>query len=342
MYTITSKHDSDEQQWDAYVGSRTSTVTDLFAWRRVVAETYGLKPHFLAVSHRQQLVGALGLYEVNHPFFGHYLATAPFANDGGLYFANQETLALLLAEAKLLADELDVSYLLIRTRDADLDGFYSDRHYVGSVIDLGPGADILWKKHLPGKTRNQVRRGTKEGFSVRYGNDQMSPFFDVFHAHMRDLGSPAHRLLFYRLICQHLQEHAEFVVVYDGTVPVAGALVFRINGIAANHHTVALRHYNRRCPNYLLYWSMLERACSLGCKHFDMGRSVEGSTQLSFKKNWKPRHYPLSYNYYLRKLKDPPFADPHNPRYRLPIALWKRLPLAVTRRLGPRLIWGLV
>ena len=40
--------DDDASRWDAYVGPRTGTVTDLFAWRRVVQQAYGIRSHFLA------------------------------------------------------------------------------------------------------------------------------------------------------------------------------------------------------------------------------------------------------------------------------------------------------
>jgi hypothetical protein len=81
----------------------------------------------------------------------------------------------------------------------------------------------------------------------------------------------------------------------------AGALLFKINDTAINMHTVALKRYNRRCPNYLIYWNMIERSCAAGCRTFDMGRSLEGSSNLRFKQNWKPQIVPLTYNYYLRK-----------------------------------------
>ncbi len=67
-----------------------------------------------------------------------------------------------------------------------------------------------------------------------------------------------------------------------------------------------------------------------------------GSSNLEFKKNWNPQIVQLIYSYYLRKQNELPFTDPHNPRYRLPIAVWKRLPLFVTKAIGPRLITGLV
>ena len=157
---------------------------------------------------------------------------------------------------------------------------------------------------------------------------------------MRELGSPAHALRYYELIAKYLGDHARFIVLREGDTVVAGALLFTINDTAANLQTVALREYNRRCPNYLLYWHMLEMSCEAGCTRFDMGRSVEGGSNLRFKENWKPEISPLSYNYHLRTLKEVPFTDPRNPRYRLAIAVWRRLPLRLTRVLGPHLISG--
>lgn len=332
----------DEDRWDAYVGPRTTTVTDLSAWRRVVRDAYGLRSTFLTATEGDRLVGALGLFEVRHPVFGHYLATAAFGNDGGLHFDDETARDALLAEARSVADRRDVDYLLVRTRGAPLDGFRVDRHYRTAVIDLAGGAENVWDNILPAKTRNQVRKGMKEGFSVEIGHGQMRPFFDVFHEHMRDLGSPAHGIRFYESVVKHLGEQAEFFVVKEGDALVAGGLLFWTNATAMNYHTVALRKYNSRCPNYLLYWKMIEASSERGCLRFDMGRSEEESPNLKFKMHWGPEPLPLFYNYYLRKLKEIPYVDPRNPRYRIPIAIWQRLPVLVSKQLGPSLMSGLI
>ena len=74
---------------------------------------------------------------------------------------------------------------------------------------------------------------------------------------------------------------------------------------------------------------------------FDMGRSEAGSTNLKFKGKWGTREIVLNYNYYLKRGKGIPFLNPRNPRYRLAISMWKRLPLPVTRTLGPWFIRGI-
>ncbi len=330
-----------EPQWDEYVRSRTLTVTDLTGWRHVLRQVYGLPSHFFVAFDGDAVVGAMGLFEVKHPLFGHYLTTAAFSNDGGLYCDGPDVRELLVTEARRLADDLDVAYLLIRTRGVELDGFDVDRHYRTALVDLEGGADSVWKDTLKAKARNQVRRGLGEGFTVHAGHDQLRAFHQVFHRHMRDLGSPAHSFGFYEAIIEHLSDHARFIVVRDGAQPVAGALLFEVNGTVSNYHTVALRQYNRRCPNYLIYWDMISQSCARGNRLFDMGRSEEGSTQLRFKTNWGARVVGLSYNYYLRKLDRIPYVDPRNAKYRLPIAVWKRLPVPLTRSLGPHLIRGL-
>lgn len=330
-----------EPRWDDYVGSRTLTVTDLAGWRHVVHQAYGLRSHFFVALDTGRVVGAIALFEFKHPLFGHYLTTAAFSNDGGLYYDAPNVRDLLVTEAKRLADELDVAYLLIRTRGVEIDGFDVDRHYRTAVVDLEGGADSVWKDTLRAKARNQVRRGQNEGFTLHAGHDQFPAFYRLFHRHMRDLGSPAHGSRFYEAIIEHLSDRARFIVARDGEAPVAGALLFEVNGTASNYHTVALRRYNRRCPNYLIYWDMISQSCARGNRLFDMGRSEDGSTQLRFKTNWGARVVELSYNYYLRKLDRIPYVDPRNPRYRLPIAVWKRLPVPLTSRLGPHLIKGL-
>ena len=179
--------DSMESRWDEYVEQRTSTVTDLSGWRHVVRNAYGIKSHFIAVEENGALIGTLGLYEFQHPLFGHYLTTAAFSTDGGLHYDTNIACDLLMDEAKRLADELRVSYLLIRTRGLPIKGYTHDRRFRTAVLDLRSGADMVWLKTLPAKTRNQVRRGSKEGFTVHTVHDQLPDFHRVFHTHMRDL-----------------------------------------------------------------------------------------------------------------------------------------------------------
>ena len=162
--------------WDAWVAPRTHTVTDLFAWSAVVREAYGMKAYLMIARNEEgQIRGALSLYEVRHSLLGHYLTTAPFGNDGGLLYDDLRARDVLLAEAKRLCAERRTTHVVIRTSGEDLPSFQPDHRYHTAVVDLSDGAEGLWHR-LPATTRNQIRRGRKEGFVVHSGPADVESF----------------------------------------------------------------------------------------------------------------------------------------------------------------------
>jgi len=68
---------------------------------------------------------------------------------------------------------------------------------------------------------------------------------------------------------------------------------------------------------------------------FDFGRSKRNTGAYSFKTHWGFEPQPLHYEYRLVRAANPPNINPLNPKFRLFIALWKKLPLSVANRIGP-------
>ena len=79
----------------------------------------------------------------------------------------------------------------------------------------------------------------------------------------------------------------------------------------------------------------MSQACEKGIQVFDFGRSKKGTGSYSFKKNWGFEPKPLHYEYRLVKAKELPDINPLNPKYQIFIKLWKRMPLSVSRLIGP-------
>src|ERR1051325_5882797 len=94
------------ERWKAFVGPRARSGPDLLEGRLAARDAYGIASHFLIAEDAGHAVGALALYEIKHPVFGHYLATALFATDGGLFFESNAAREALVAEARALADRL--------------------------------------------------------------------------------------------------------------------------------------------------------------------------------------------------------------------------------------------
>jgi FemAB-related protein (PEP-CTERM system-associated) len=157
---------------------------------------------------------------------------------------------------------------------------------------------------------------------------------------MRDLGTPAFGRGLFAAILRQFPGAAELCVVRDGARPAAAALLLHGRGVTEVPSASSLRAYNPACVNMLLYWHLLERACDRGQEVFDFGRSTEDGPTYRFKKQWGAAPAPSEWQYYLRSgtIGD---MRPDHPKYRRVIRVWQRLPLAVTRRLGPVIVRGI-
>ena len=88
-------------------------------------------------------------------------------------------------------------------------------------------------------------------------------------------------------------------------------------------------------------WRAIEEACDAGCRRIDLGRSTVESSHLDFKKYWGGETRVLPWAYQLLARADLPEMNKENKRFALAIAIWKRLPLGLSRRLGPPIARGL-
>jgi FemAB-related protein (PEP-CTERM system-associated) len=90
--------------------------------------------------------------------------------------------------------------------------------------------------------------------------------------------------------------------------------------------------------NDFMYWELMRYSCERGLRVFDYGRSKQGTGSYSFKKNWGFKPVALHYQYYLVKAHEIPNISPTNPKFRLLVNAWKRLPLPVTQMIGPLIV----
>lgn len=100
----------------------------------------------------------------------------------------------------------------------------------------------------------------------------------------------------------------------------------------------SIRKYNRLGSNMLLYWSCLEFGCDRGFRVFDFGRSTVGESTYRFKEQWGAVPHPMHWQYWLARDGALPEINPRNPKYRFAIGMWKKLPVSLTRLLGPHLV----
>ncbi len=123
---------------------------------------------------------------------------------------------------------------------------------------------------------------------------------------------------------------------------IGGGLTVAFKGTMAWIYGGCLKAYRELAGMNLLTWEIIRYACQRGLASLDLGRSQWDSGTALFKRQWGAEPLPLFYEYHLGKGIQVPNMDPKNPKFRLSIKIWKQLPVALTRALGPYIIKDLV
>jgi FemAB-related protein (PEP-CTERM system-associated) len=311
-------------------------------WLVVLREGLGQRPYCLEAVADGQTRGFLLLSHLRSLLFGRFLVSLPFINYGGPVADNETVAALLVDRAVALADELKVRYLELRQEEPTRHPALNERRCdkVHMRLALPATAAELWDQLTP-KVRNQVRKGQKNGLTVAWGGQELlKEFYGVFARNMRDLGTPVFPRRLFGSVLEHFAGRAELCLVRGERKALAGALLLHGRGVTEVPNASSLRAYNHTCANMLMYWHLLERAVQRQQAAFDFGRSSVDSPTYRFKKQWGAVPTPAEWQFYIRTGSAGTMRK-DNPRYQRLIACWKRLPVAVTRLLGPFVVRGI-
>jgi FemAB-related protein (PEP-CTERM system-associated) len=185
-----------------------------------------------------------------------------------------------------------------------------------------------------------VRKAIQNGLSSVAGRD-VAGLHRVYAESVRNLGTPVFSRKYFRVLMDVFRDAADIVTILDKETPVASVLNFYFRDQVLPYYGGGTQAARACAGNDFLYWETMRRAADRGCRLFDFGRSKIGTGAFSFKHNWGFTEEKLHYRFRLKPGCQMPDHNPMNPKYRLFIAGWKRLPLPVANALGPFIVRGL-
>jgi FemAB-related protein (PEP-CTERM system-associated) len=257
--------------------------------------------------------------------------------DGGGPCSSSSSLTTALVEALVLeARRAGAARVEVRTAQKLDIAAQPREHKVNMILPLPDDARVLWDR-LDGSVRNQVRKAQRSGLSIDAGGaDRLDDFYAICAARMRDLGSPAHDRAFFSATLDRFGAQARVMIVRNGTTPIGGLMALAFKDTIVVPWAACLKEHLRLCPNMFLYWETMRASCGEGFRQFDFGRSTRGSGTYHFKRQWGAVESPLFW-YSLptgaRDVSAAPAGDGKSAA-RL-VNLWRRLPLPLTRYIGP-------
>jgi FemAB-related protein (PEP-CTERM system-associated) len=281
----------------------------------------------------------LPLVHVKSRLFGNTLISTPFCVYGGPLALDRATAAALENAAFSLmrrtgAHAVEFRYL----DDADTDWVARPDLYVTFRKAFTGDADADLKA-IPRKQRAMVRRGMQNGLRsvIDNGTDRLH---GVYAENVRSLGTPVFSRGYFRILAEAFAACSDVVTILDGEAPVASVMNFYYRDQVLPYYGGGTAAARGRAANDFMYWEVMRRAGERGMRLFDFGRSKLGTGSFAFKKNWGFEPAPLHYRFGLADGGTIPDHNPLNPKYRLFIAAWKKLPLPVANAVGPLIVRG--
>ena len=333
---ISEAEQKNSASWESFVASHPGCVNyHRWAWKRVIEQAFGWRTFYLFAEHIGKISGILPLVWLKSRFFGNLLCSLPFFSEAGLLADTAEAREALLTEAIRLARDVKAEYIELRHRGESPVSWPAKTKKVTLECDVFPDPEENMR-HLSTKMRTNVRRSLKLGLEAKFGREEfLGDFYHVFCLKMRELGTPVYSRRFFDAILENFPNESFICRVrHQGQTVAAGFLTGWRGMMEANWSASSPRAMNLR-PNMFLFWQMLCFAGQKGYQIFDFGRSSIGSGTYEFKQQWNTRIIPMHWNSWTASGEKGLELNPDNPRYRAAIWTWQRMPLLLTKWLGP-------
>ena len=345
--TLEIREVKDSDAWNRYVlQTGKSKYTHLFNWSRVIEETYGHKPVYLAAvrpvrNKAPEICGLLPLFRFKTLANASRFVSIPFFDTAGILARDVSAQNFMFKKglAPLLRIKDSGSSGIILRQQEMLDipdltlmdtGPWIFSGKVGLSLPIsGSQQEVLGR--FKSKLRSQIKKSEKSGLVWKIGEKELlDPFYAVFSRNMRDLGSPVHSKKFFKAIFRYFHDHAFICVVFHHARPVAASFMFRFKKSLANPWASSIKDFRHLNANLYLYWQMIRFACQLKVETFDMGRSSRKAPTFRFKKQFCPDEHTIYWYTWLF-----PGKDFFQAEETLTINFWKKMPLWLATLLGP-------
>ena len=326
---------SNFDKWNDYVtSSQNGTFFHKAEWMEVLETAFGHKTFYLMSTSDGVVNGVLTLAQVKSALFGNALVSTPFCVYGGPVFDSEEVKSALINKAKKLAEELAVDHLELRTVEPIDDSFITKDLYVTFRMPLAEDREAImssiWRKQ-----RTVIRKSFKNGLEHSI-DGSIDDLYNVYSQSVRNLGTPVFSKKYFATLKSVFGDQCEVLTVRKDGRPISSVMSFYDKEEVFPYYGGGTEEArDLKTNDYMYHELMCHASMDMGCTKFDFGRSKIGTGSYTYKKHWKIEPEKLNYQYYLVKAKEMPNVSPNNPKYKLMITLWQKLPLPISQFLGP-------
>ena len=323
------------EEWDRMlVHADAHGIFHTMAWARVLCDTYGFRPSYLAC-HDGGESALLPLMEVSIPFLGRKGVCLPFTDSCGPLATGSGGLVALEAAIRNLACRRHWKKVEIR-EDCGFAGYTPGARFYEHVIRLSGGLPAV-SRSLRSSTLRNIQKAEREGVEVerRTTKTAVDEYYRLHCISRKRHGVPPQPKSFFDALHRHVisQGHGQvFRARIDGAT-VAAAVFLHQGTRAVYKFAAALPDLARVRPSNLLMWRAIQWLLVQGFAELSLGRTdADDHGLLQFKNGWGATCREVHYICF------PPMGstrrNPHPARTRLVHSVVSALPTPVVRMAG--------
>lgn len=327
----------EDPDWDRKAAAfADATIFHSASWARVLHESYGYTPCFLATREAGGFGSLLPLMDVSSRLTGRRGVSAPFSDFCDPLCRPGHEAAPLVEAAIRHAREKSWRHVEFRTDAGIPQSAPATVRYLTHELDLTKGEDTLWSG-LESAARRSIRKARASGVVVSIGEDEaaMREFFRLHCLTRKRHGVPPQPYAFFANIRRHLvdQGNATLMLASHRGRAIA-AMVFMHFGRKVIYKfgasDLAFQHLR---ANNLLMWEAIRRSAAAGMHDLHMGRNETNNQGLRrYKLAWGTNEGTLSYHRHSSEAGD--FISGSNPQQGWQHATFRRLPLPMMKIIG--------
>ncbi len=328
---------SQSRIWDEYVSSsRTASMYHLSGWIDVIKNSFQFEPYYVQLMENEEIAAILPLFLVKKPFGKRGFLSMPFVSYGGVCAECEEKGQRIIDETVEVGKREAIDYAEFRNLALFGTDLQLNLEKANYLLDIRNSKDDLLKKFRK-QTRNRIRKSKKKGLVVKRGHDLLPDFYELFAIAMKEHGTPVMPFSFFSEVISTFADLVTVLVAYKEKTAVGAKLSF----IYKDTYYLAWggypNRYRKELANYLLTWEVIKIAKDLGLTSIDFGRSTKNSGPANFKKYFNAEEKQLYFQYWSDSGK-PATPSTARDKYSLMINIWKKLPLRMTKMIGPQLV----
>jgi hypothetical protein len=323
--------------WDTLVSAcRTPSFFHTSGWARVLHDSYGYRPCYVARIEDNRLTALLPIMEVKSFLTGIRAVSLPFTDYCDPIVPDQNSGRKILEFLHAYGECRIWRSWELRGGDVLFGQTPPTSRYVRHVLDLPENADTAYRM-FTSSTRRNIKKADRKRVAVLRENtlSAMRTYYQLHCLTRKRHGLPPQPWRFFQKLHEHVIGPGQGQVIlgyYQGRT-IAGAIILHCGSEAIYKFGASDRRYLHLRPNDVVMWNAIQYYIKAGYSQFSFGRTDLNDAGLrKYKHKWGAKEKPLQY--YKYNMRDREFMTQKISTGSLMTRIFQIIPISVSKAIG--------